>query len=69
MNKFSPLVCKIKSDETPGEVTVTNNNYSSCFTNNDEKYIEIDKQSKKCKIYNTINCDNQNDGNLLTSSR
>ena len=35
-----------------------NEDYSTCFTNTKDKFVEIDTANKKCHIYTTLDCKN-----------
>ena len=65
LNYFTPLKCNLNSEteNTFEEIEVDNNDYTNCFSN--EKYVEIDTNSKKCRLYDNISCEGENAGNIL----
>jgi hypothetical protein len=65
LNKHNLISCVHEDDDDDegSPINVGNDeNYSQCFNNDTkDKFIEIDKENKKCHIYTSLDCTNDED--------
>ena len=68
LNQNNLISCVHDEDEDQGSPINVGDaeNYSQCFNNNTkDKFIEIDKENKKCHIYTNLSCTNNDDKGKL----
>ena len=64
VNTHNLISCVHEDDDDQGSpINVGDDeNYSQCFNNDTkDKFIEIDKENKKCHIYTSLSCTNDED--------
>ena len=72
LNNHNIISCTHEDNEdSDSPINVGDNeDYSTCFTNDTkDKFVEIDKANKKCHIYTTLDCkNNDNKGKLVENT-
>ena len=72
LNKHNILSCTHSDDQDATGSPINagdDENYSQCFTDaTKDKFIEIDKENKRCHIYTGLDCTNNDDKSKLVSN-